>query len=119
MDHLGNTLSTISEISIVDHTVNDLYMRTNCLMADFSFTDGNTLSRVFNLIAHSFMAVLCGNISINNYSNYFILHGGNFLREVGKFLILHIMSKCHTCIILVFDVNLRKAFHYISLTNAQ
>ena len=47
-NHLGNILSTISEISIVDHTVNDLNMRTNCLLADFSFTDRNTLSRLFN-----------------------------------------------------------------------
>ena len=47
-NHLGNFLSTISDFPIVDHAVNDLYMRTNCLLADFSFTDSNTLSRLFN-----------------------------------------------------------------------
>ena len=43
-----NILSTISDFPIVDHAVNDLYMRTNCLLADFSFADSNTLSRLFN-----------------------------------------------------------------------
>ena len=47
-NHLGNILSTISEFSIVDRAVNDLYMRTSRLLADFSFTDGNTLSRLCN-----------------------------------------------------------------------
>ena len=47
-NHLGNILSTISEFSIVDHAVNDLYMRTNCLLSDFHFTDSSTLSRLFN-----------------------------------------------------------------------
>ena len=47
-NHLGNILSTISDFTIVDHAVNDLYMRTNCLLADFSFTDSNTHSGLFN-----------------------------------------------------------------------
>ena len=47
-NHLGIILSTISEFSIVDHAVNDLNIRTNCLYADFCFTDNNTLSRLFN-----------------------------------------------------------------------
>ena len=47
-NHLGNILSTISDFPIVDHAVNDLHMRTNCLLAQFSFTDSNTLSRLFN-----------------------------------------------------------------------
>ena len=47
-NHLGNILSTISEFSIVDHAVKNLYMRSNCLLADFPFTDNNTLSRLFN-----------------------------------------------------------------------
>ena len=34
-NHLGNILSTISEFSIVDHVVNDLNMRTNCLLVKF------------------------------------------------------------------------------------
>ena len=47
-NHLGNILSSISDIPIVDHAVNDIYKRTNCLLADFSFTDSKTLSRLFN-----------------------------------------------------------------------
>ena len=48
-NHVSNILSTISIFPIVDHAVNYLYyMRTNCLLADFSFTDSNTLSRLFN-----------------------------------------------------------------------
>ena len=34
-NHLGIILSTISDFPIVNHAVNDLYMRTNCLLADF------------------------------------------------------------------------------------
>ena len=47
-NHLSNILSSISDIPIVDHAVNDIYKRTNCLLADFSFTDCKTLSRLFN-----------------------------------------------------------------------
>ena len=47
--HLGNILSTISDFPIVDHAENDLYMKTICSLADFSFTDSNTLSRLFNI----------------------------------------------------------------------
>ena len=41
--------STISDFPIVDHAENDLYMKTICSLADFSFTDSNTLSRLFNI----------------------------------------------------------------------
>ena len=47
-NHLGNFLSTISVIPIVDHAVNDIYKRTNCLLADISFTDSKTLSRLLH-----------------------------------------------------------------------
>ena len=33
---------------MVDHAVNYLDMRTNCLLADISLTDSNTLSSLFN-----------------------------------------------------------------------
>ena len=36
-NHFGNILSTISEFSIVDHAVNDLFMRANCLLSDFFY----------------------------------------------------------------------------------
>ena len=36
-NHLGNILSSISDFPIFDHAVNDLYMRTNCLLADFFY----------------------------------------------------------------------------------
>ena len=47
-NHLSNILSIISDIPIVDHAVNDIYKRTNCLLADFSFTNSKILSRLFN-----------------------------------------------------------------------
>ena len=53
-NHLGNILSATSEFSIVDHAVKNLYMRTNCLLADFSFTESNTLSRLFNTYCTNF-----------------------------------------------------------------
>ena len=46
-NHLGNILSIMSDI-LFNHAVNDIYKRTNCLLADFSFTDSKTLSRLFN-----------------------------------------------------------------------
>ena len=47
-NHSGNILSIISGNPIVGHAVNVIYKRTNCLLADFSFTDSKTLSRLFN-----------------------------------------------------------------------
>ena len=76
-NHLGNILSTISDFPIVDHAVNDLYMRTNCLLADFSFTDSNTLSRLFNTYCTNIEVVHCGNILIDNCWNHSILPGEN------------------------------------------
>ena len=46
--YLGNIFSTISDLLIVDHEVNDLCIRTNRLLVDFSTMDTNTLSPLFN-----------------------------------------------------------------------
>ena len=99
-NHLGNILSSISDIPIVDHAVNDIYKRTNCLLADFSFMDSKTFHVYLILIAQSFMVVHCGNILIENCWNHFILPGENVSEELGKFLLLHIMFYYHTSIIL-------------------
>ena len=57
-NYLGNILSTISDFPIVDHAVNDLYMRTNCLLADFFFLRIAIPFHVYLiLIAQTFMAV--------------------------------------------------------------
>ena len=47
-NHLGNTISIKSDKIILDNAVNDLYMRTNCLLSDFSFSECSTLSHLFN-----------------------------------------------------------------------
>ena len=47
-NHLGNTISIKSNTIIFDNAVNDLYMRTNCLLSDFSFSECSTLSHLFN-----------------------------------------------------------------------
>ena len=47
-NHLGNTMSIKSDKIILDNSVNDLYMRTNCLLSDFSFSEYSTLSHLFN-----------------------------------------------------------------------
>ena len=47
-NHLGNTISIKSDKVILDNAVNELYMRTNCLMSDFSFSECSTLSHLFN-----------------------------------------------------------------------
>ena len=47
-NHLGNTISIKSDKVILDNAVNELYMRTNCLLSDFSFSECRTLSHLFN-----------------------------------------------------------------------
>ena len=47
-NHLGNTISIKSDKIILDNAVNDLYMRTNCLLSGFSFSECTTLSHLFN-----------------------------------------------------------------------
>ena len=47
-NHLGNTISIKSDKIILHNAVNDLYMRTNCLLSDFSFSECSTLSHLFN-----------------------------------------------------------------------
>ena len=47
-NHLGNTISIKSDKIILDNAINDLYMRTNCLVSDFSFSECSTLSHLFN-----------------------------------------------------------------------
>ena len=47
-NHLGYTISIKSDEIILDNAVNDLYMRTNCLLSDFSFSECSTLSHLFN-----------------------------------------------------------------------
>ena len=46
--HLGNTISIKSNKIIFDNAVNDLYMRTICLLSNFSFSECSTLSHLFN-----------------------------------------------------------------------
>ena len=47
-NHLGNTISIKSDKIILDNAVNDFYMRTNCLLSDFSFSGCSTFSHLFN-----------------------------------------------------------------------
>ena len=113
-NHLGNILITISEFSIVDHAVNDLYMRTNCLLADFSFTDSSTLSRLFNTCTY------CTNIYGSPLRKHFdrkvlepfYIAWGKSVRRVWK-----IPHTTHNVLMLyihnskTFDVILEKTLH--------
>ena len=47
-NYLGNAISIESDKIILNNSVNDLYMRTNCLLSDFSFSECSTLSHLFN-----------------------------------------------------------------------
>ena len=47
-NHLGNTISIESDKIILENTVNDLYVITNCLLSDFLFSECSTLSHLFN-----------------------------------------------------------------------
>ena len=46
--HLGTIIYSDFTRKNVDFAVNDLFMRTNNLMADFSYTHGSTLSVLYN-----------------------------------------------------------------------
>ena len=46
--HLGTTIFSDMSIKNIDNAVNDLYMRTNNLMADFSYAESTTLSLLYN-----------------------------------------------------------------------
>ena len=46
--HLGTTLYSDITIRNINHAVNDLFMRTNNLMADFSNAYSSTLSVLYN-----------------------------------------------------------------------
>ena len=99
-NYLGNILSIISDIPIVDHAVNDIHKRTNCLLANFSFTDSKTLSRLFNTYCTNIMVVYCRNVFIENCLNHCILPGKNVSEEFGKFLLLYIMFYYYKSIII-------------------
>ena len=86
-NHLGNILSNICDFPIVDHAVNDLYMRTNCFLADF-LRIAIPFHVYLTLIAQTFMLVHCGNMLIENCRSHFILPGENVSEE----FIRHIMS---------------------------
>ena len=45
---LQSYISIKSDKIILDNLVNGLYMRTNCLLSDFSFSECSTLSHLFN-----------------------------------------------------------------------
>ena len=47
-NHLSNTIGIKSDKIILDNAVNDLYIRTNCLLSDFSFSEYSTLAHLFN-----------------------------------------------------------------------
>ena len=89
-NHLGNILSTMSDFPIVDHAINDLYMRICCLLADFFLRIVIYFHVYLILIAQIFMVVHCGNIVENSW-NHSIFPGENVSEEFRKFLILHLM----------------------------
>ena len=65
--HLGTTLYSDISIRNINNTVNDLFMRTNNLMADFSNTHNSTLSVLYNnRIVLMYMALSCGVLTIIN-----------------------------------------------------
>ena len=99
-EYLGNILSSISDIPIVDHAVNDINKRTICLLADFSFTDSKTLSRLFNTYCTNIYGSPLWKHFDRKLRNHFILPGENVSEVFGKFLLLHIMFYYHTSIIL-------------------
>ena len=47
-NHLGNTISIKSYKVILENAINDLYVRTICLLSDILFSECSTLSHLFN-----------------------------------------------------------------------
>ena len=46
--HLGNIINTNNSSKVIEHAKKDIYIRTNVLLSDFSFTESSTLSVLFN-----------------------------------------------------------------------
>ena len=69
-------------------------MRTNCLLADFSFTDSGTLSRLFNTYCTNiYGSTLWKHFDRKELEPYYVvLRGENLLEVCGKFPMLYIMS---------------------------
>ena len=58
-NHLGNTVSIKSDKIILDNAVNDLYMRTNCLLSSFLFSECSALSHLFKIGCGSWHIFFC------------------------------------------------------------
>ena len=71
--HLGTTFYSAISISIINNAVNDLFMRTTNLMADFSNAHSSTLSVLYNTYCMT-MVFSCGVLTIINLLNVFISH---------------------------------------------
>ena len=80
-NHLGNTINIKSDKVILDNAVNELYMRTNCLLSDSSFSECSTLSHLFN--------TYCMNIYGSPLWKY---SDKNHCEGSGRFQMLHIIT---------------------------
>ena len=76
----------------IDSAVNDLLMRTNNLIADFSYTHSSTLSVLYkSYCMNVYGSQLCGVIKILEQLEDFTRHGDKLLEEFGALIKKHII----------------------------
>ena len=79
--HLGTKIYSDIFKKNIDNATNDLYMRTNNLMADFSYAQSSTLSVLYNSYCMKFMGHSYGALMTINLLNVFTLLGEKQLEE--------------------------------------
>ena len=77
---------------ILDNAVNELYMRTNCLI--FHYLSVAHYLIYLTRTLYIFMVVHYGNIMTKIYKKYFMLHGENHCIGFGRFQMLQIITYC-------------------------
>ena len=83
-NHLGNTISIKSDKLILDNAVNELYMRTNCLLSDFSFSECSTLSHLFDTYYMNIYGSPLWKYYVKNLLEVFYVAWRKSLRRVWK-----------------------------------
>ena len=120
-NHLGNTISIKSDKIILDNAVNELYMRTNCLLSDFSFSECSTLSHLFNTYCMNIYGSPLWKYYDKNLLEVFYVAKRKPLRRVWKISnvthnnLLPFIHNCHPIDVILEKRCLNLSGHYTTV----
>ena len=81
--HLGNSINaTGTQKSLINNAIADLNIKSNNLLAEFSFCNSSTLSVLFK--SNCMTVRLCGDTTIIQILTIFVFHGGKLLDDYGR-----------------------------------